>query len=148
MGRRAGAGKGGPTAKPWEPNQEQIDYGRSILGKRLYRSVCVQEVADKFKLSIYLANKVLDKAQAQVIAEMQGEGRDPLSAMFLFFESVVANEAFELSHRITCAGQIVKMLSLDKLIKAGQNAEDVEKFIARVAKLQTKTSQEAKHATE
>lgn len=114
--------------------QEQIDYCSIWLGKVQFTSRVVVMLCQKWpEISREMALELIRVTRARVFAEMRSRGEDdPLTAIYLYLKSVVANEETEERHRLAAANQIVRLFGLERLAKAIEGAGGVEEFLAGV----------------
>lgn len=117
-------------APPFTP--EQIDAARRYLGRLQYQSSAVNALTRKFGLPVKRAYLLINEARKQTINEMlaTGKAEDPLTAQFLFLQSIVGDESEDTKDRLNASKQLVQLLGLEKLL--GDDSE-VEKYLQQLA---------------
>ena len=80
--------------------------------------------------------ELIDTARRQTFEALTADGRagDPLTASYLFLESVVADEKVAMQHRVNAAQAIIKLLGLQKLLDRFGSADADEVLAAIVAR--------------
>jgi hypothetical protein len=129
-------GKNGPP--PFQPTDEQVGTAKYLIGRQQYPHKVASALVRKYKadgLTTYLAYRVMDAAREQVVQELSGQGHDPMAALFMFYQSVVADGTQRMQHRLNAADGIRNMLGLDRLLKK-MDAGGVEAYLARLAGVQ------------
>lgn len=112
----------------------QVDFASLAVGQCQFSSRAVDRIVQKYPdLSRDLAFELLRVARARVFAEMRSRGEDdPLTAVYLFLKSVIADEQADTRNRLAAANQIVRLFGLERLAKAIEGAGGVEEFLAAV----------------
>lgn len=105
---------------------------RYYLGRFQYQSAAVKELTRKYGLTLKRAYMLINEARKQTINEMlaKGQADDPLTAQFLFLQSIVGDEQQEMRDRLNASKQLVQLLGLEKLL--GDDSE-VEKYLQQLA---------------
>ena len=118
--------------KPFPP--EQLDECRRMLGRKQYGSVVAHDLCEKYDLKADRAYALIDAVREQVIRELsqQGGKDDPITAQFLFLQSIVADEKARTDHRIAASQTIIRLLGLEKFLKK-LDGNDVNDFLANLA---------------
>jgi hypothetical protein len=123
-------GKRGPD--PIQFSRAQKDDARRLIGSRQYVTEVVKELVKLHKVSEDLAYRLVNEARQEVLEEMAGRGVDPAAALFLFFESFMADPLLQPSERMAAAANMMKLFGLKRLAdKLG--GEDVDAYLARLA---------------
>lgn len=136
MPRKAGEPKAGPL--PYQPTPEQVETAKYLIGRWQYPSRVAKALTRKYakdKLTLENAYRVIEAAREQAVQALAGQGHDPMGAMFLFLESVIADGTQPMQHRLNAAGNVIRMLGLDRLLKK-MDAGGVEAYLARLAGVQ------------
>ena len=112
---------------------EQIDDAKRAIGRRLYLSIVVAELAKRHKIGRDSARRLIDAARQDVIDSFQASGTasDPLTAWHLALVAIVADPKASNRDKIAAIALGIKLLGLDRLAaKLGDLSP--EDFIAGV----------------
>ena len=114
---------------------EMIDAARELLGRSVYPSRAVDGLMARFAVGRDSGWRLVAEARRRVTNELAGRGVDPLTALYLFFESVVADQSADLGHRLAAANSALKLLGLKRVTDAASGRE-VDAFLARLLQIQ------------
>lgn len=117
-------------ATPFTP--EQIDKARHYLGRYQYNSAAATELTKRFGLTIKQAYRLLNTARELTYKEIvaKGDAADPLTAQYLFLQSIVGDQTEDTRDRLNASKQLVQLLGLEKLFN---DDGDVLKFLTKLA---------------
>ena len=81
-----------------------------------YPSRVAAELAERYGFGRGVAYRLIDAARRAVYEGLRADGRaaDPLTAAYLFLESVMADGSVPMQHRIAAASAIIKLLGLHR----------------------------------
>ena len=113
---------------------EEIDECRKTLGRKQYASLVAQGLSQNWNMTLPRAYRLIAHVRAEVLRELsqQGATDDPITAQFLFLQSIVADETSHPSHRIAASQTIIRLLGLEKFLKK-LDGNDVNDFLANLA---------------
>jgi hypothetical protein len=123
-------GKKGPP--PFEPTPEQVETAKHLLGRQQYPSKAARSLVRKFGFTPANAYRTIERARQEAVDALAGQGHDPMGAMFLFLESVIADGTQPMQYRLNAAANVIRMLGLDRLLKK-MDSGGVEAYLAKLA---------------
>ena len=121
------------VGRPTKITPEHIDTARQLLGRVLYPSKVAQKLHEKYKFSLTIAYEVIERARQEVIDSFKAAGttKDPLLAICLSLEEIIADPKSSRTERIAASGQLIKLLNLDRYLQK-LDTVGVEGFLASV----------------
>lgn len=127
--------KGGRPKRQFTP--DQIDRAKFLLGRRVYPSRVAALLARKYALPLRQAYRLVGAAQKEVYDALRADGHagDPLTAMYLYFASVVGDPKEKTRDRTQAANGAVKLLGLNKLLDT-LGSSDAEAVLAGILQRQ------------
>ena len=133
------AKKSDPPKKRGRPKKviplDQLDRAKQLLGQRQYSSRVATELSQEYGISRTVAYELIAKAQQSVYESLRGDGKadDPLTAQYLFLQSVIADDREQTRNRIAASAAVIRLLGLNKLLDL-VNVGEVDDFLANVVK--------------
>lgn len=124
-----------------------IDEAKRALGRHIYPCHAADELKRALKLGRDKCYQLLDQARADVVDSLGGRGADPLTAVYLFFESVMADATLPTKDRLAAASGIVKLLGLHRLTR-NLDEGDVDGFLAGLMSAQLLRGNSARELNE